>query len=40
MYMYVSNHSGRSGSGKSSVHSLLLRYYDPVHGRVTFDGQG
>ncbi|KAF8511536.1 P-loop containing nucleoside triphosphate hydrolase protein [Gautieria morchelliformis] len=30
---------GRSGSGKSSVHSLLLRYYDPVHGRVTFDGQ-
>lgn len=19
---------------------LLLRYYDPVHGKVTFDGQG
>ncbi|KAF8584310.1 hypothetical protein K439DRAFT_1633682 [Ramaria rubella] len=30
---------GRSGSGKSSVHALLLRYYDPVQGRVTFDGQ-
>jgi ABC-type antimicrobial peptide transport system ATPase subunit len=31
---------GSSGSGKSSVQSLLLRYYDPVHGKVTFDGQG
>ncbi|KAF9788467.1 P-loop containing nucleoside triphosphate hydrolase protein [Thelephora terrestris] len=30
---------GKSGSGKSSVASLLLRYYDPVRGRVTFDGQ-
>ncbi|KAI0050836.1 hypothetical protein FA95DRAFT_1587582 [Auriscalpium vulgare] len=30
---------GQSGSGKSSVHSLLLRYYDPVKGKVTFDGQ-
>ncbi|KAL0579611.1 ATP-binding cassette permease mdl1 [Marasmius crinis-equi] len=30
---------GRSGSGKSSVQSLLLRYYDPVKGKVTFDGQ-
>jgi len=30
---------GKSGSGKSSVHSLLLRYYDPVKGKVTFDGQ-
>ncbi|KAI0260168.1 P-loop containing nucleoside triphosphate hydrolase protein [Gloeopeniophorella convolvens] len=30
---------GKSGSGKSSVHSLLLRYYDPVRGKVTFDGQ-
>jgi len=30
---------GQSGSGKSSVHALLLRYYDPVKGRVTFDGQ-
>ncbi|KAJ8076687.1 ATP-binding cassette permease mdl1 [Marasmius tenuissimus] len=30
---------GQSGSGKSSVQSLLLRYYDPVRGKVTFDGQ-
>jgi len=30
---------GKSGSGKSSVQSLLLRYYDPVIGRITFDGQ-
>ncbi|EJD08405.1 uncharacterized protein FOMMEDRAFT_101808 [Fomitiporia mediterranea MF3/22] len=30
---------GQSGSGKSSVQSLLLRYYDPVSGRITFDGQ-
>ncbi|KAJ4483582.1 P-loop containing nucleoside triphosphate hydrolase protein [Lentinula aciculospora] len=30
---------GTSGSGKSSIQSLLLRYYDPVRGKVTFDGQ-
>ncbi|KAG5636936.1 hypothetical protein H0H81_006332 [Sphagnurus paluster] len=30
---------GKSGSGKSSIHSLLLRYYDPIKGRITFDGQ-
>ncbi|KAK7057645.1 ATP-binding cassette transporter [Favolaschia claudopus] len=30
---------GKSGGGKSSVHSLLLRYYDPVEGKITFDGQ-
>jgi len=30
---------GRSGGGKSSIHSLLLRYYDPVRGKVTYDGQ-
>ncbi|KAI9452277.1 P-loop containing nucleoside triphosphate hydrolase protein [Lactarius psammicola] len=30
---------GRSGGGKSSVHSLLLRYYDPVRGKITFDGR-
>lgn len=30
---------GRSGSGKSSINSLLMRYYDPVKGKVTFDGQ-
>ena len=32
--------SGASGGGKSSVHSLLLRYYDPIHGKITFDGKG
>lgn len=31
---------GKSGGGKSSIHSLLLRYYDPVKGKVSFDGQG
>ncbi|KAH8109010.1 P-loop containing nucleoside triphosphate hydrolase protein [Phellopilus nigrolimitatus] len=30
---------GQSGSGKSSVQSLLLRFYDPLKGRITFDGQ-
>ncbi|THV05164.1 hypothetical protein K435DRAFT_790548 [Dendrothele bispora CBS 962.96] len=30
---------GKSGSGKSSIQSLLLRYYDPIRGKVTFDGQ-
>ncbi|KIP08710.1 hypothetical protein PHLGIDRAFT_104024 [Phlebiopsis gigantea 11061_1 CR5-6] len=30
---------GDSGSGKSSVNALLLRYYDPVMGRVMYDGQ-
>ncbi|KAJ7169164.1 P-loop containing nucleoside triphosphate hydrolase protein [Mycena crocata] len=30
---------GQSGGGKSSIHSLLLRYYDPVEGKITFDGQ-
>jgi putative ABC transport system ATP-binding protein len=29
---------GRSGGGKSSIHSLLLRYYDPVRGKITYDG--
>jgi ABC-type multidrug transport system fused ATPase/permease subunit len=32
--------SGASGGGKSSVHSLLLRYYDPIHGKITYDGKG
>jgi ABC-type bacteriocin/lantibiotic exporter with double-glycine peptidase domain len=32
--------SGLSGSGKSSVHALLLRYYDPVKGVMRYDGQG
>ncbi|KIY49175.1 P-loop containing nucleoside triphosphate hydrolase protein [Fistulina hepatica ATCC 64428] len=30
---------GKSGGGKSSIHALLLRYYDPTEGRITFDGQ-
>ncbi|TBU40304.1 P-loop containing nucleoside triphosphate hydrolase protein [Dichomitus squalens] len=30
---------GQSGSGKSSINALLLRYYDPIKGKVTFDGQ-
>src|SRR6266568_1514896 len=30
---------GQSGSGKSTVVSLILRLYDPQHGRVTIDGR-
>lgn len=30
---------GLSGSGKSTMASLLLRLYDPTHGRVSFGGQ-
>ncbi len=29
---------GRSGSGKSTIASLLLRYYDPQGGRIALDG--
>jgi ATP-binding cassette, subfamily B, bacterial len=29
---------GATGSGKSTLASLLVRLYDPDHGRVTFDG--
>jgi len=29
---------GRSGSGKSTLLNLLLRFYDPVQGRVLLDG--
>jgi len=31
---------GESGGGKSSIHSLLLRYYDPIQGKITYDGKG
>jgi ATP-binding cassette, subfamily B, bacterial len=30
---------GRSGSGKSTLARLLLRFYDPVDGRILVDGQ-
>ncbi|KJA28809.1 hypothetical protein HYPSUDRAFT_196972 [Hypholoma sublateritium FD-334 SS-4] len=30
---------GESGGGKSSIHSLLLRYYDPIQGKITCDGK-
>jgi ABC-type multidrug transport system fused ATPase/permease subunit len=30
---------GRSGAGKSTVISLLLRFYDPTTGRILWDGE-
>ncbi len=29
---------GPSGAGKSTIFHLLLRYYDPLAGRITYDG--
>ncbi|MEA1906323.1 MAG: ABC transporter ATP-binding protein [Euryarchaeota archaeon] len=31
---------GRSGSGKTTVINLLLRFWDPQHGKITLGGQG
>lgn len=30
---------GHTGSGKSSIMNLLLRFYDPQQGKITIDGQ-
>src|SRR5690606_30010572 len=30
---------GSSGSGKSTIASLILRFYDPVTGRIEIDGR-
>jgi ABC-type multidrug transport system fused ATPase/permease subunit len=30
---------GPSGAGKSTIAALLLRFYDPQHGRILFDGR-
>ena len=38
--MSVCCDSGKSGSGKSSVQSLLFRFYDPDSGTITVNGRG
>ena len=30
---------GSSGSGKSTIASLILRFYDPIHGSLVIDGE-
>jgi ATP-binding cassette subfamily B protein len=30
---------GTSGAGKTTIFQLLLRFYDPQHGRIEFDGE-
>lgn len=30
---------GRSGMGKSTIFNLLLRYFDPIAGKITIDGK-